>query len=156
MPYQSYFPNSYQPAYQQNQYQQNQNYQQYQNNQYQNQQSQQTLQNGGFVLVPNEDVALNWPVAPGNCVTFKIQNEPLVIEKSMGFSQLENPKIERYKLIKEESEDAIKSLPQYALQEDYMSLKSELSSLREDMDDFINRIKEPVRRTRKKEVEDDA
>lgn len=59
-------------------------------------------QNNGFMIVPNEDIARNYPVAPGNCVTFKIEGQPIVIEKSMGFSQLDSPKLERYRLIKEE------------------------------------------------------
>lgn len=66
------------------------------------QQSQMQIQNGGFLSVPNEEIAVNYPVAPGNCVTFKIEGKPIVMEKSMGFSQLESPRVERYRLVKEE------------------------------------------------------
>ena len=59
------------------------------------------IQTSGFISVPNENVVYNYPVAPGSCVTFKIEGQPVVLEKSMGFSQLDSPKIERYKLIKE-------------------------------------------------------
>lgn len=65
-------------------------------------QPQPQIQNNGFISVPNEDMALNYPVAPGNCVTFKIEGKPIVMEKSMGFSQLEAPRVERYRLVKEE------------------------------------------------------
>lgn len=60
------------------------------------------IQNGGFMVVPSEDIARTYPVAPGNCVTFKIEGKPIVMEKSMGFSQLEAPRINRYRLVREE------------------------------------------------------
>ena len=63
---------------------------------------QQHIQNGGFISVRSEQEVFNYPVAPGNCVTFKIEGQPVVMEKSMGFSQLEAPHIERYRLVKEE------------------------------------------------------
>lgn len=61
-------------------------------------------QSNGFMVVPNEDIVRNYPVAPGNCVTFKIEGQPIVMEKSMGFSQLEPPRIERYRLVREDVE----------------------------------------------------
>ena len=55
-----------------------------------------------FVLVRSEDEARNYPVAFGNTVTFKHENEPYMYTKTMGMSQLDRPVFERYKLIKEE------------------------------------------------------
>jgi hypothetical protein len=66
-------------------------------------QQQPQIQDGGFLVVPSEDIARTYPVAPGKCLTFKIEGKPIVIEKSMGFSQLEAPKIDRYRLTKEEA-----------------------------------------------------
>ena len=63
---------------------------------------QQQIQNGGFISVPNEGIVNSYPVAPGNCVTFKIEGQPIVMEKSMGFSQFDSPKIEKYRLVKED------------------------------------------------------
>ena len=62
------------------------------------------IQNGGFIPVSSEEVARNYPVAPGNSVTFKNENAPYVYTKTMGFSQLDRPIFERYKLIREEDE----------------------------------------------------
>ena len=56
----------------------------------------------GVLSVPNESYIANYPVAPGDCVTFKIEGQPIIIEKSMGFSQFETPRIEKYRLVKEE------------------------------------------------------
>ena len=62
----------------------------------------QQIQNGGFIPVPSEEVARNYPVAPGNSVTFKNENAPYVYTKTMGFSQLDRPIFEKYKLVREE------------------------------------------------------
>ena len=78
-------------------------YPQYIQQQPQQVQQQTQIQDGGFLVVPNEDIARTYPVAPGKCLTFKIEGKPIVIEKSMGFSQLEAPKIDRYRLTKEEA-----------------------------------------------------
>lgn len=78
---------------------------QYQGQYYQQMQNQQTqTQNGGFVSVPNENAVYSYPVAMGNVVTFKIEGEPIVMEKAMGFSQFEAPKIRRFRLVEEEAE----------------------------------------------------
>lgn len=64
--------------------------------------STQQIQNGGFVVARSENEVINYPVAPGNCVTFKIEGQPIVMEKSMGFSQLEAPHIKRFRLVEED------------------------------------------------------
>lgn len=74
--------------------------QQQQQQQAQPQQPQQSEQlvSGGFVVIPTEEDAKRYPVAPGNLVTFKIENEPIMIEKSMGRSQFSSPEYKYYKL----------------------------------------------------------
>ena len=66
------------------------------------QQQNQQMQSGGFMSVRNEQEARNYPVAPGNVMTFKIENQPYVCEKAQGFSQLEGPVFNKYRLVKEE------------------------------------------------------
>lgn len=96
-------PNYY-PYYQQN-YNPQQNYMM--NNQQvsppQIQPQQQQIQNAGFISVRGENDVFNYPVGPGNCMTFKIEGQPIVFEKSMGFSQLESPKVKKYRLVEEEA-----------------------------------------------------
>lgn len=62
-------------------------------------------QSGNLISVPNENEARMYPVAPGNSVTFKDENKPYIYTKTMGFSQLDRPIFERFKLTKEELED---------------------------------------------------
>lgn len=96
------------------------------------------IQNGGFVSVPSEDVARNYPVAPGTSITFKNENAPYIYTKTMGFSQLDRPIFEKYRLEKEED-----PIPSYGREaeakakgsngEDIEKLKSEMEELREEV-----------------------
>ena len=61
----------------------------------------QQIMSGGFVSVPNELAARNYPVAHGNSVTFKDENAPYVYVKTVGFSQMDVPVFEKYRLIRE-------------------------------------------------------
>lgn len=96
MAYGNYFPMTYQPNYYGNPYQPQPQMMQQQRVQ------QPTIQQSGFVLVPSEQEARNYPVAPGNSVTFKDENAPYCYVKTMGFNQLDRPTFERYRLVKEE------------------------------------------------------
>lgn len=71
-------------------------------NAYQQQQQSQQIQDGGFVRVRDIAEAQNWPVAPGNSVTFKVENSPYICTKTMGFSPLEQPRFEKFRLVKED------------------------------------------------------
>lgn len=62
---------------------------------------QQTQQNG-LIPVRSEQEVLNFPVAPGNSVSFSHESEPYIYVKTMGLSQFDRPSIVKYKLIKEE------------------------------------------------------
>lgn len=140
------FYSGYQPMmgypYQQ-QIQPNYNYQQQAYPQAQNQQTQPQIQNGGFIQVHNEDEARNYPIAPGNSVTFKDENAPYVYTKTMGFSQLDRPIFEKYRLVKEEDIQAAQNQPvsaeiaqqtnniDYALKTDLAALQAEINTLKQ-------------------------
>ena len=158
MAYNNFYPQYYQPipnqAFQQN-YQQNQAYQQqpqnYQQQNYQQQnmpQNQPQIQNGGFMQIPTEEMARSYPVAPGNCVTFKIEGKPIVMEKSMGFSQLEAPRIDRYRLVREEDAPNEQNLPQNEPKnnstenETINELKGQIKALNDELNDIKNRLHE--------------
>lgn len=115
------------------------NYPQYFYPQQQNMQMQ--AQNSGFISVRNEFEARNYPVAYGNSVTFKDENAPYVYTKTMGFSQLETPRFEKYKLVKEEPQEAqidgsnIKpdNLPTYAEKSEIEAIWSEIEAIKKMM-----------------------
>ena len=66
------------------------------------QQIQSGAQNGSFISVRSVEEAYNYPVAPGNSITFRVENTPYVCTKTKGFSALDQPVFERYRLVKEE------------------------------------------------------
>lgn len=149
MAYNSYFPVTYQPNYynQPNPYYQQMQQQaiaQQQAQQQQNQQVQQpTIQQSGFVLVPSEQEARNYPVAPGNSITFKDENAPYCYVKTMSFNQLDRPTFERYRLVKEDSPSEARESPTtheqpaptnntaYATKKDLDAIWDELDALKE-------------------------
>lgn len=88
MPYPNYYPNYYP------------------------QQMPQQARSNDFIMVPNEETARNYPVAPGNSVNFKDENASYIYTKTMGFSQFDQPIFKKYKLIEEET----RNLPEKAVE----------------------------------------
>lgn len=101
----------------------------------------QQIQNGGFVSVRNEIEARNYPVAPGNSITFKDETAPYVYTKTMGFSQLDRPIFDKYRLVKENPVEPSES-PQNSLLDGEPisttidSLKAEIRALQSEIDDI--------------------
>ena len=98
----------------------------------------QQIQNGGLISVRSEEEARNYPVAPGNSVTFKNESAPFVYTKTMGFSQLDRPVFERFRLVKEDAENAPKTddkkqeidLSAYALKTDLAAILGEIDAIK--------------------------
>lgn len=129
-------------------------------------------QNGGFVTVRSEAEARAYPVAPGTSVTFKNESAPYCYTKTMGFSQLEAPKFEKFRLVKEDTEDRSNdgdsetTKMEYApksdigilasaikeVQKNYETLRSDLESTRSDLDYVMTKRQQTKS---KKEVEND-
>ncbi len=66
----------------------------------------QQIRSGGIVSVANEDEARRYPVAPGYSVTMRDENGPYLYEKTMGYSQLDQPIFRKARIVFED--DAIK------------------------------------------------
>ena len=119
---------------------------------------QQPIQNGGFVIVQDESEIVRYPVAHGNLVTFRIENQPVIVEKSLGYSQFDTPHYERYRLSKEDMAIPEEKKDEYLLKSDYenaqrsiLDNQNEIFSQIEDLKRQISEFKKPV--TKKKEVE---
>ena len=89
----------------------------------------QQIQNGGFISVGSEAEARSYPIAPGNSITFKDDNQPYVYVKTMGFNQLDMPKFKKYKLI-EEVEQAAAPQTNFVVKEDFEVLAEKLERLK--------------------------
>ena len=107
---------------------------------------QQIQQSNGFISVPSEEVARNYPVAPGNSISFKNENAPYVYTKTMGFSQFDQPIFKKYKLIEEVLDmpiqapktnesinvlDYVKRSEFEAIQTDIEAIKKEVAEMRD-------------------------
>ena len=106
-------------------------------------QQQAPQQNNAFLTVRNEAEARGYPVAPGNSIMFRDENAPYIYNKSMGYSQLDQPTFDKYRLVKENvpemHEDDSKTdlnnqtvnLSDYALKSDIDALTYEINALKE-------------------------
>lgn len=63
---------------------------------------QQQIRSGGIVSVANEAEARRYPVAPGYTVTMRDENEPYLYEKTMGYSQLDQPIFRKARIVFED------------------------------------------------------
>ena len=104
----------------------------------------QTQQNQSpFVSVRSEAEARNYPVGFGNSVNFKDENSSYVYVKTMGFSQLDKPTFEKYRLIKEETEgqEVKKECQCEGLKTQFSNLETQISSLWDEIDFLKERKK---------------
>jgi len=144
------YPQNFQQPYQQN----------FQNQGQQIQAQPQQIQNGGFVSIRGESEARNYPIAVGTSITFKDETAPYIYTKTMGFSQLDTPRFEKFRLVKEDAPvinaDAPKSddkkegidLSIYATKSELEALEERIQALADDMEDL--RTKKAT--SKKKEV----
>ena len=93
------------------------------------------IQNGGVLAIKSRDEAYNFTVAYGTSVIFKLENQPVIFVKTMGFSQLEPPRFETYKKVDEDEKDT-----DISEGSKYDEIKDEISNLREQIDILKNKI----------------
>lgn len=108
-------------------------------------QTQPQIQNGGLISVRNEMEARNYPIASGTSITFKDENSPYVYTKTMGFSQLDRPTFEKFRLVKEDAAESFQNaqnstqsqnsinLSDYVLKSDFEALRSEFKAFRKGL-----------------------
>jgi len=95
------------------------------------------------VNAPSVDYAKSYPVAPGNSVSFKIENQPFLCTKTMGFSPLEKPVFETYRLIKEDEAEIADDKPEYVLKEELVAIESRLAEIEKSLKPRRRKTEEP-------------
>lgn len=110
----------------------------------QNTQAAPQIQNNGLVIVKSVEEAMSYPVAPGNSVTFKDENKPYIYTKTLGFSQLDQPLFEVFRLEKETSTQSAEIAPRvdYFPLSDGERLKSEIEALKGEIEFLKEYIEE--------------
>lgn len=63
----------------------------------------QQIRSGGIVSVSGEEEARRYPVAPGYTVTMRDDTGPYLYEKTMGFSQLDQPIFRKARIVFEDA-----------------------------------------------------
>ena len=114
-------------------------------------QAQNQMQTNGLISVHNEQEARNYPIAVGNSITFKDENAPYIYTKTMGFSQLDRPTFDKYRLVKEDTEPQKEVL---SVEADNTAL-DELKADIEDMRGEIEALKKKLAPKRKPKEEDE-
>lgn len=103
----------------------------------------QNTQNG--MLIATEEDVLKYPIAPGHSVPFKIDGQPLIIEKSMGLSQFDSPKYKRYRLVEEgSSEDKTDYILRSVYEDDRQGIENEIKEIRNNIDEFTAQIYDDI------------
>lgn len=119
------------------------------------QQTTQQIQNGGFVNVRSESEARNYPVAPGSSITFFNETQPYCYKKTMGFSPLDHPTFERYKIVKEEVAEEQQMDTEPAWKADFDSFQTQLDDLRKEVQALKSKAR-PTSKSKKEEIKDDS
>lgn len=102
----------------------------------------QPTQNGGFLTIPSEEDARNYPVRRGTSVTFRDENLPYIYIKTLGMGQLDSPIFEVYEIKKRDSQNAQKGetapskdetekLSNYVTKAEYGAIREEIDQIRE-------------------------
>ena len=128
---------------------------------YQAYQNQQQIHNGGYVSVRSEDEALMYPVAPGNSVTFINELAPYQYKKTMGFSQFDKPIFEKFRVIKEETQNSpVSDETQktsmditYAQKSEVEALQGEIQALKEELKLLSGKMESETKKKKKESDE---
>ena len=102
---------------------------------------------GGFVRVRNENEARTYFVAPGNSVTFINEDASYVYTKTVDMNQLDRPRFEKYRLVKEDDEMPVEAqqrpveapavdLSMYATKGDMEAFMADLEAIKGDIETF--------------------
>ena len=120
---------------------------------------QQQIRSGGIVSVSGEEEARRYPVAPGYTVTMRDDTGPYLYEKTMGFSQLDQPIFRKARIVFEDAAQTAQEQPSkpdvvYAELSQLEALRdavaADLNALR-SMIDSLSDQKKPA--SRKKEAD---
>lgn len=110
---------------------------------------QQQIRSGGIVSVANEDEARRYPVAPGYTVTMRDENGPYLYEKTMGYSQLDQPIFRKARIVfeddathEEKKEEPAEPPKVYAELKQLEALRDAVAIEFKKMRDWIESLKE--------------
>ena len=101
----------------------------------------------GFISVNGEQQARDWPIAPGNSLTFKDETAPYIYTKT-SYSQFDIPVFEKYRLTKEEDPQAqsgseeLKQAVQ-RIENELNDIKDGYKLLKDELEEMKNWMRQP-------------
>ena len=109
------------------------------------QQQPQQIRSGGIVSVSGEDEARRYPVAPGYTVTMRDETGPYLYEKTMGFSQLDQPIFRKARIVFEDAQETAQNKQEQPSKPDvgYAEL-SQLEALRDAVAADLNALRSMI------------
>jgi hypothetical protein len=104
-------------------------------------QQNQQMQTTGIIPIKSIEEGFNYQVAPGNSVTFRVENQPYLCEKTQSFSQFEAPTFDIYRLEKVTIDQVKNNAPkiEYAEKNDIAALTTRIEELSAE----IEQLKKP-------------
>ena len=113
----------------------------------------QQIQNGGFVSVRSQKEAWEYPIAPGNSVTFIDAVNKKCYIKTKDYSPFKEPDFEIYRLVQEtpkkpeeEKEEPVSS---YVEKDEFDKISAQFSALKKEVDATIARVEALEDKTKK-------
>lgn len=98
--------------------------------------------NNGLISVRNEYEARNYPTAHGASLTFKDENAPYLYTKTLGFSQMDVPVFEKFRLIRETESPQNESQMSEANDSVSNNLENEIGQIKGQIDSIKKNVKE--------------
>lgn len=137
--------------------------QNYQQNYFQNNNQPMQIQSGGFVSVRSEEEARNYPIELGKSITFKDESLPYIYTKTMGFSQMDRPTFDKYRLVKEDAsvtayEAHTDTKEKESVNVSPCSCKSDIEAIKKELDSLwetVNSLQEKKAPKKKEVVENE-
>lgn len=106
----------------------------------------------GFMSVRGKDIAVNYPIAPGNTIFFKDEIAPFIYVKTMGYSPLDKPILDVYKREDYTSAPAQEAASNAKNDPVIEKMQDDINSILDDIDGIKKRL---YNRPKRKETADD-
>ena len=106
---------------------------------------QQQIRSGGIVSVSGEEEARRYPVAPGYTVTMRDDTGPYLYEKTMGFSQLDQPIFRKARIVFEDAAQTAQEKQEQPSKPDVVYAElSQLEALRDAVAADLNALRSMI------------
>ncbi len=105
-----------------------------------------------FMSIRGREIAVNYPIAPGNTIFFKDETAPFIYVKTMGYSPLDKPTLDIYKREDLSAAPVQEPVPNTKDDQIIEKMQEDINSILDDIDGIKKRL---YNRPKRKESGDD-